>query len=195
MGGLGPGIGGLEYVVIGLVALLVLGPERLPVMLNRLGKLVAKARNMANEFRAGFDEMARQAELDELRKEVEALKRGQNVVPQALVPLGAEAEAAFRDIGDSLKATPSATPAPLPAPAVDEWPDAPPSTPEAVAAPKPELQAKSRSQAKPAVKKTTAPKAEAAQSATRSATRSAAKAPSAASKPGTARRRTKKADQ
>lgn len=190
MGGLGPGIGGLEYVVIGLVALLVLGPERLPIMLNKLGKLVARARNMAREFRAGFDEMARQAELDELRKEVEALKRGQNIVP-----LGAEAEAAFRDIGDSLNTTPSSAPAPLPAPlpapAVDEWPDAPPSPPEPVVAPGTKPKAKPRSKAKPTVAKTTAPKTVAAQPAAKHV----AKAPKAAAKPRTAARRTKKADQ
>ena len=67
MGGLGPGIGGLEYLVIGIVALLVVGPERLPGMLRQLGKMVAKARGMANDFRSSFDEMARQSELDELR--------------------------------------------------------------------------------------------------------------------------------
>lgn len=122
MGGLGPGIGGLEYIVIALVALLVLGPERLPVMLRKLGEWVAKARAMANDFRASFDEMARQSELDDLRKEVEALRRG-----QGLVPLGSEAEAAFKDINAEL-AKPIDAPAPTPAaaPALsapEEWPE------------------------------------------------------------------------
>ena len=63
MGGLGPGIGGLEYVVIGIVALVVVGPERLPGMLRALGKMVARARGLANEFRASFEDMARQSEL------------------------------------------------------------------------------------------------------------------------------------
>lgn len=120
MGGLGPGIGGMEYIVIAIVALLVLGPERLPGMLHKLGKWVAKARGMANEFRASFDEMARQSELDELRKEVEALRQGQ------MVPLGAEADAAFKDIRDEMNKPldgPKAQPA-LAAP--DEWPDSPP---------------------------------------------------------------------
>lgn len=127
MGGLGPGIGGMEYLLIAIVALVVLGPERLPGMLNKLGKWVAKARNMANEFRASFDEMARQSELDELRKEVEALRRG-----QGMVPLGAEADAAFRDIRDEMnRPLPSLA---APTAAVDEWPDsAPAKTP-----PKPE---------------------------------------------------------
>jgi sec-independent protein translocase protein TatB len=97
MGGLGPGIGGLEYVVIGIVALVVVGPERLPGMLRQLGKMVAKARGMANEFRASFEDMARQSELDELRKEVEALRTSQ------MVPLGAAADAAFKDIRAELE--------------------------------------------------------------------------------------------
>ena len=120
MGGLGPGIGGLEYLVIGVVALLVLGPERLPVMLRKLGKMVGKARGMANEFRSSFDEMARQSELDDLRKEVEALRTGQGAMN-----LGAEAEAAFKDIKSELE-RPADTPAPAMTPAASEWPDGEP---------------------------------------------------------------------
>ncbi len=103
MGGLGPGIGGLEYLVIGIVALVVVGPERLPGMLRQLGKWVAKARGMANDFRSSFDEMARQSELDDLRKEVEALRTGQGSVGQNMVRLGDEANAAFKDIKTELE--------------------------------------------------------------------------------------------
>ena len=118
MGGLGPGIGGLEILVIGLLALIVVGPKDLPLLLRKVGKAVGKARAMAGEFRSSFDELARQAELDELRKEVEALRTG-----QGMVPLGAEADAAFREISDDLN-RPLDQPAMLAAP--DEWPDGPP---------------------------------------------------------------------
>ena len=67
-----PDIGWMELLVIGIVALIVVGPKDLPLMLRKVGRAVAKARAMANEFRASFDEMARQSELDELRKEVNA---------------------------------------------------------------------------------------------------------------------------
>jgi len=181
MGGLGPGIGGFELVVIGLVALLVVGPKDLPVLMRRVGQMVAKARAMANEFRSSFDEMARQSELDDLRKEVEALRTGQG----AMYPLGAEADAAFKDINAGLKApTPTAAlPAPEPetpvmTPAADEWPDTPA---EAVAHTKP---------------KRAVPKAKPAANAKASTTKPGAVAkpkaatPAAKTKPSTAKPKT-----
>ena len=163
MGGLGPGIGGLEILVIGLVALLVVGPKDLPLLMRKVGKAMGKARAMANEFRSSFDEMARQSELDELRKEVEALRTG-----QGMVPLGAEADAAFRDIRNDLN-KPLYEPAGQPAlTAPDEWPDsAPVMEPlEPVAEPRPKPKAKPRARAasanataaKPAAKKAPAKK-------------------------------------
>jgi sec-independent protein translocase protein TatB len=153
MGGLGPGIGGFEILVIGLVALLVVGPKDLPMLMRKVGQFVAKARGMANEFRASFDEMARQSELDDLRKEVEALRTG-----QGMHPLGAEAEAAFKDIRKDLEA-PLDAPA-LAAPAtvstgVDEWPDefqpaAEPVVESVVAEPKAKAAAKPKTARAPA---------------------------------------------
>lgn len=126
MGGLGPGIGGLEYLLIAAVTLIVVGPERLPGLLRKIGQMLGKARRMADEFRNSFDEMARQSELDDLRKEVEALRTNTNVVR-----LGDEADAAFKDIKTELNKpyddAPRAIMAPEPAPpGVDEWPDTPP---------------------------------------------------------------------
>jgi len=72
-----PGGRGGELVVIALVALIVIGPKDLPKMLRTLGRFVGKMRSMADEFRASFEDMARQSELDDLRKEVEALRSGQ----------------------------------------------------------------------------------------------------------------------
>jgi sec-independent protein translocase protein TatB len=70
-----PGLGFSEILLLGVIALLVVGPKDLPVMLRELGKWTRKLQGMAAEFRSGFDELARQAELDELRKEVESMRQ------------------------------------------------------------------------------------------------------------------------
>ena len=152
MGGLGPGIGGLEILVIGLLALIVVGPKDLPLMMRKVGQFLARARAMANEFRSSFDEMARQAELDELRKEVEALRNAQAVL------LGAEAEEAFRDIDKSLKA-PLAPSPPAPAAVSDAKPEALPEpeakAPDAASKPKAVRKPRAKAAKPPATKTTT----------------------------------------
>jgi sec-independent protein translocase protein TatB len=67
----------LEFLLAAVVALIVVGPKDLPVLMRKFGQFMGKLRSMAAEFRASFDEMARQSELDDLRKEVEAMRRGQ----------------------------------------------------------------------------------------------------------------------
>jgi sec-independent protein translocase protein TatB len=52
-------------------------------MMHMARKWAGKARAMANEFRKSFDEMARQAELDELRKEIEDLKKNNPITEMA----------------------------------------------------------------------------------------------------------------
>lgn len=66
------GIDAPELLVIAAVALIVIGPKELPGMLRAVGRWMATARNMAGEFRGHVDDMMRQAELDELKKQVEA---------------------------------------------------------------------------------------------------------------------------
>lgn len=65
---------GWKLLIVLGVALVVVGPRDLPKVMHAMGRWAGKARAMANEFKRSFDEMARQTELDELRKEVEALK-------------------------------------------------------------------------------------------------------------------------
>lgn len=100
-----PDIGGTELLVIAAVALIVVGPKDLPVLLRKLGQFVGRMRGMASEFRASFDEMARQSELDELRREVQAMRAGQFSSPtQAAADAagGAHVDEVFADIDASL---------------------------------------------------------------------------------------------
>ena len=70
------GIDSPELLVIAVVALVVIGPKELPGMLRSWGKWMAKARGMAAEFRGHVDEMIRQSELDEVKKQLEAASTG-----------------------------------------------------------------------------------------------------------------------
>lgn len=69
-----PDIGASELMVIALVALIFVGPKDLPVMLRKLGQFTSKLRRMAADFRSSFDDMARQSELEDLRREVEEMR-------------------------------------------------------------------------------------------------------------------------
>jgi sec-independent protein translocase protein TatB len=99
-----PDIGASELLVIAIVALIVVGPKELPSLLRKLGQMMAKVRNMAAEFRASFDEMARQSELDELRREVDALRRGHAEEMAALHASEAQVSQAFDEIGQEIHA-------------------------------------------------------------------------------------------
>lgn len=69
-----PGIGIPELLVILILALVVVGPKELPLMMRKLGRVVGQARSMAREFQRSFDELGREAEMEELKKEIQALK-------------------------------------------------------------------------------------------------------------------------
>ena len=66
------GIDRPELMVIAVVALVVIGPKELPGMLRSWGKWMAQMRGMASEFRGHVDEMVRQADLDDVKKQLTA---------------------------------------------------------------------------------------------------------------------------
>ena len=113
------GIGATELMLIAAVALIVVGPKDLPLLMRRVGQFTGRLRAMAAEFRSSFDEMARQSELDELRNQVEAMRRGQLLEEAAGMT---EMGQVFREIDEGLKADVGveypgheyADPAPLP---------------------------------------------------------------------------------
>lgn len=74
-------IGWSELLVIGSIALIVVGPKDLPALLRTLGKYAAQARGMSREFQRSMEEAAREAdissvkELREAGEELNKLKR------------------------------------------------------------------------------------------------------------------------
>ncbi len=66
-------IGWSELLVIGIVALIVIGPKELPGALRTLGQWTAKIRRMASEFQGQFQEAMREAEFADLKKEMDEM--------------------------------------------------------------------------------------------------------------------------
>lgn len=66
-------VGWSELLLIGIVALIVIGPKDLPKVLRALGTMMSKVRSMASEFQGQFQDAMREAELADLKKEAEKL--------------------------------------------------------------------------------------------------------------------------
>ena len=112
-------------MVIGAVALIVIGPKDLPKTLRTLGNMTAKVRRMAAEFQSQFNDAMREAELDEIRKQVEG-------VSQSVTSLNDTSFNPIQTVRDELKGAiegpaPSGSTAPGPNPLIP--PDEPAATP------------------------------------------------------------------
>lgn len=68
-------LGWTEMAVVALIALIVIGPKDLPRVLRTAGKWAGKARAIAREFRVSLDDMVRNAELDDVKKDVESVAK------------------------------------------------------------------------------------------------------------------------
>lgn len=68
-------IGWWELVVVGMIALIVVGPKDLPRVLRMIGKWAGKARAMAREFQGSIDDMVREAGVDDIKKEVDSVAK------------------------------------------------------------------------------------------------------------------------
>jgi sec-independent protein translocase protein TatB len=62
-----------EMMVIGAVALIVIGPKDLPRTLRTVGNMVGKVRRMASDFQGQFQEAMREAELDDVKRQIQGV--------------------------------------------------------------------------------------------------------------------------
>jgi sec-independent protein translocase protein TatB len=96
------GIEWSEFIVIGVVALIVIGPKELPAVLRAVGQWTTKIRRMAAEFQSQFQEAMREAEMADLKKEVDSLTSGFNPLNDPETAKW-DPEAAARKNDDALK--------------------------------------------------------------------------------------------
>jgi sec-independent protein translocase protein TatB len=94
-----------EFLLIGVVALIVIGPKELPGVLRTLGQYTRKVRGMAADFQNQFQEAMREAEMADLKKQVDDLAHDvKNFDP--LKDVRSDLEATSKDIERSLEAKP-----------------------------------------------------------------------------------------
>jgi sec-independent protein translocase protein TatB len=97
-----------KLLILGVVALIVVGPKELPFLLRTIGKYVGMIRRQANEFRAQFDEAMREAELDSIRKDVENVARdAENTLRDAGSSVDREIDASKQAVDQSMKSVPA----------------------------------------------------------------------------------------
>ena len=139
-------IGWTELLVIGVIALVVVGPKDLPRVLRYVGYWVGKARSMAREFQRAIDQYSKEADLEDVKKMASAPGRAKSAIKNAIDPKGAltkdmadtesSIKAGLKDATKPAAATPAATtpspPAATPAASTATGSAAPP---QAVAAP------------------------------------------------------------
>lgn len=85
------GLDWFELMIIGAVALVVIGPKELPEALHILGRWMSKARGYAREFQNQFDDLMREAEVKRMREEW-----NNNILEKERLGLEAELAAAAR---------------------------------------------------------------------------------------------------
>jgi sec-independent protein translocase protein TatB len=106
-------IGWSELVVIAVVALIAIGPKELPGVLRMVGQWMGKARKMAGEFQAQFQEAMREAEMADLKKSFDEVKEAATGFASGNVMTSLQKNVSDAlDIGDVDKPATTATPTP-----------------------------------------------------------------------------------
>ena len=115
-------IGWSEMAIIALVALVVLGPKELPQAMKQFAQFSKKMRRYAQEFRAGVDNIVREAELEDAKKALDTVRsvNPKNAIKKMVDPTGEmtdavkSVETAAKDGTGKTAATPAAVMRPLP---------------------------------------------------------------------------------
>lgn len=185
-------IGWTEMLVVGIVALIVIGPKDLPEMFRTLGRFTAKLRGMARDFQRAMDSAADEAGVKDIKNVAGDLKKATSAKS---LGLDAVKDAATKfEQWDPMKSAKPAPAKPVPTPDPAAPPPSPPKGPATQALA--EEQAARRAARKSAAEASKAPAAEAPapeakpapkrrSPAAKSEAAAAAKKPRAARKPAT----------
>ena len=105
-------IGFSEILVVGVVALIVIGPERLPKVARTLGHMFGRLQRYVNEVKADIN---REMELDELRKLQSEVQSAARSIEQSVTKAAHDVESGVRSVEAELNAAAGTTPPAAPA--------------------------------------------------------------------------------
>ncbi len=203
-------LGWQEFLLIAIMTVIVVGPKDLPRVIRTISQWIRKARSLASEFQGSLEEVAREAELDDVRKQVQSVSKDglaktieQQIDPEGEIRSSVEdaktasgvddIDAQVREVEAEVKAAPAKLNGSRPAdPSIETAEDyaasvtAPASKPAQKAAPKKRAASKP-SAAKTSTTKTAATKATAAKPAAKATAAKPAASKPAASKPAAAK--------
>ena len=170
------GLGSSELLLIAIVALIVIGPKDLPRLLRTMGQYMRKIQGMAREFQNHLNEAAKEAGVDDVKKEVKGMtnftvttdldKQGNEIkraiessAPKPSAPngAGAKSDSTAKDKAEPAKLAPAAGSKPVAAtePVTPAKPKAAKAKPEAK--PKPKAEPKPTATPKPKARKADRP--------------------------------------
>ena len=90
------GVDTTELLIVAVLALLFIGPKELPTAMRTVGRWIGKLRAMTRQFTSGFEEMVREAELEEMerkwRDENDRIMREYPALPDAIAAAEVESE-------------------------------------------------------------------------------------------------------
>lgn len=96
-----------KLLILAVVALLVVGPKDFPILLRTVGRYLGILRKHATEFRAQFDTAIREAELDQMRDEVEKMSRDiEKSVREADAKVAADLASGTQGLDEAIKLPP-----------------------------------------------------------------------------------------
>ncbi|MEQ8505983.1 MAG: Sec-independent protein translocase protein TatB [Rhodospirillales bacterium] len=97
-------IGWQELFIVAILAIIVIGPKDLPRAVRTVTQVIRKLRSMAGDFQAGLDEVAREADLDDIRREANKIAHydvtseiKDNLDPDGEIEKAADLDTSVRD--------------------------------------------------------------------------------------------------
>jgi sec-independent protein translocase protein TatB len=95
-----------EIMVIGAIALIVIGPKDLPRTLRTVGNMIGKVRRMAADFQGQFNEAMREAELDDVKRQIQGVNDSVSSLNTSFNPV----QTIRDEIKGAIEAKPDGTP-------------------------------------------------------------------------------------